>query len=271
MKMIDTHCHIQFDAYDDDRDAVVVSCEEKEIGMIIVGCDEESSRKAIDLVSSFPKEKQLWCAVGQHPTDTGKPFDYKTFFDLARSSKKVVAVGECGLDYYHLPKEEKERATGIEKQKDLFFQHLNLAHELHLPLIIHCRDAHDDLTEMLIHRYTTASAHPGHHEGREHGVLHCFTGTARDAQSYLDLGFLISFTGILTFTDQYDEVVRAVPLEKMLIETDSPFLTPVPHRGKRNSPEYVEYVAKRIAEIKEVSFDEVACATTENARRLFAL
>jgi TatD DNase family protein len=271
MKMIDTHCHIQFDAYDDDRTAVVSSCKEKEVGLIVVGCDLDSSRKALDLVSSFPSEYEAWCTVGQHPTDTGEPFDYKTCFELARSSKKVVAIGECGLDYYHLPEEGKDRAVGIEKQKDLLFQHLNLAHEVSLPLIIHCRDAHDDMIDMLVHRFTTASVHPGHHEGREHGVLHCFTGTARDAQGYLDLGFMISFTGIITFTNQYDDVVRTVPFEKMLIETDAPFLAPVPHRGKRNSPEYVEYVARRIAEIKEVSFDDVVRATTENARRLFGL
>jgi len=124
---------------------------------------------------------------------------------------------------------------------------------------------------MLLQRFSTASLHPGHHEGRAFGVLHCFTGTIRDAQSYLDLGFLISFTGIVTFTDQYDDVIRAVPLEKMLIETDAPFLTPAPHRGKRNSPEYVEYVARRIAEIKDISFEDVARITTENAERLFGL
>ena len=271
MKLIDTHCHIQFDAYDDDRAAVASMCEEKETGLIIVGCDEKSSRQAIDFVLSFPIEKEIWCSVGQHPTDAGELFDYKTYLDLARLSKKVVAIGECGLDYYHVSKDEKERADEIEKQKDLFFQHLNLSHELNLPLIIHCRDAHDDMIESLLHRYTTASIHPGHHEGREYGVLHCFTGTARDAQSYLDLGFLISFTGIITFSDQYDEVIRTVPLEKMLIETDAPFLTPAPYRGKRNSPAYVEYIAKRIAEIKEVSVEDVCDVTTENARRLFHL
>lgn len=270
MKIIDTHCHIQFDAYDPDRDDVIRKCHERNIGFLVVGCDEESSKKALELVGSLPKEREAWCTVGQHPTDTAKPFDYKTFYDLARSSKKVVAIGECGLDYYHLPKEEKEFTVQKEMQKDLFFQHLNLAHELHLPLIIHCRDAHEDMIEALMHRFTTASVHPHQHD-REFGVLHCFTGAVNDAQSYLDLGFCISFTGIVAFTKQYDDVVRLVPLEKILIETDSPFLAPPPHRGERNSPEYVEYVARRIGEIKDVPAEEVWRVTTENARRLFGI
>lgn len=275
MRIIDTHCHIQFDAYDGDRDTVISLCQEKEIGLMIVGCDEKSSRGALAIVEGTPRERELWCSVGQHPTDSGEPFNYETFLALAKSSKKVRAIGECGLDYYHLSKDEKERAAGIEKQKDLFFQHLNLSHELNLPLIIHCRDAHDDMIEMLVHRFTQLQSPRAGFTlpplEREHGVLHCFTGTARDAQSYLDLGFMISFTGIITFTDQYDEVVRTVPLEKILIETDAPFLAPVPHRGGRNSPEYVEYVARRIAEIKGVSSEEVTRITTENAMRLFGL
>lgn len=292
MRLIDTHCHIQFDAYDADRDDIIRKCHEKEIGLLVVGCDEESSRKALELVSSLPKEREAWCAVGQHPTDTGKPFDYKTFYDLARSSKKVVAIGECGLDYYRI---ENQESRIKEMQKDLFFQHLNLAHELHLPLIIHCRNAHEDMIEALMHRYRISHSEQSepacpvgresrvsqnhrdpsvaHRDdnAREHGVLHCFTGTAIDAQSYLDLGFMISFTGIVTFTKQYDDIVSLVPLEKMLIETDSPFLTPAPHRGQRNSPEYVEYVARRIGEIKGVPAEEVWRVTTENAKRLFGI
>lgn len=298
MRIIDTHCHIQFDAYDNDRDTVIASCQEKEIGLMIVGCDEKSSRDALAIVVEKMGADPIFCSVGQHPTDSGESFNYETFLDLAKSSKKVRAIGECGLDYYHLDG-IGDRVQGIEKQKDLFFQHLNLAHELNLPLIIHCRDAHDDMIEMLVHRYRfrhsqeanvipRSKTEESRNNGippfglddredvrddveREHGVMHCFTGTARDAQSYLDLGFMISFTGIITFTNQYDEVVRTVPLEKMMIETDAPFLAPVPHRGKRNRPEYVEYVARRIAEIKGVSSDEVAHATTENARRLFQL
>ena len=229
MRLIDTHCHIQFDAYDLDRDEVIRKCGEREIGLMIVGCDEKSSRDAVALAERI--EHDAWCSVGQHPTDSGEPFDYKIFLELAQSSKKVLAVGECGLDYYHVSKDENERREEIEKQKDLFFQHLNLAHELNLPLIIHCRDAHDDMIEMLVHRFGVqpekATGSPiksgmteNARDDKLKGVMHCFTGTVAQAQSYLDLGFLISFTGIITFAHQYDEVVRAVPLEKILIETD---------------------------------------------------
>lgn len=296
MPIIDTHCHIQFDAYDSDRDAVISSCKEKDIGLFVVGCDEKSSRDAVVLAET--RTGAVFCSVGQHPTDSEEPFAYKTFLALAKSSKKVRAIGECGLDYYHLPSasventarganSEKERELLIERQKELFFQHLNLSHELNLPLIIHCRDAHEDMIEMLMRHYgirhseakqmKTASGtnslceiEPGT-VFREHGVMHCFTGTTADAATYIDIGFMISFTGIITFTNQYDDVVRMVPLEKILIETDAPFLAPVPHRGKRNRPEYVEYVARRIAELKDVPCERVAETTTANAIRLFQL
>ncbi|MEK7618772.1 MAG: TatD family hydrolase [Patescibacteria group bacterium] len=265
MKFIDTHAHIQFAAYDDILDKVLADAAEHETGVIVVGCEQESSEAAVALVKDRPG---LWAAVGQHPTDTGLPFDIKKFRELAEY-EKVVAVGECGLDYYRLDGSEVLRLEVIEKQKELFEAQITLAHERNVPLIIHCRDAHPDMIAILLKRFSTPSSHP--HPPKEHGVLHCFTGTVADAQSYLDLNFLISFTGIITFADQYDDVVRRVPLEKMLIETDSPFLTPKPHRGKKNHPSYVRFVAERIAEIKGVSTDEVARQTTENARRLFHL
>lgn len=282
MKLIDTHCHVQFAAYDDIRETIIEEAAEKEVGMIVVGCEQESSAAAVKLVEN---KENMWASVGQHPTDTGLPFDIKAFRELAKS-KKVVAIGECGLDYYRIPRdeervtrneEEPKRREVIEKQKEMFMQQVELAHEVNLPLIIHCRDdstgssgpAHADMQAILMKRFSTPSSHP--HPPKEHGVLHCFTGGVADAISYLDLNFFISFTGIITFADQYDDVVRAVPLEKMLIETDSPFLTPVPHRGKKNHPSYVRFVAERIATLKSISVDEVARVTTENARRLFRL
>lgn len=264
MKLIDTHCHIQFDAYDDDREKVIEQCRDSKTGMIVVGCEYASSERAVALVQ---EGADMWAAVGQHPTDTSLPFDLKKFRELARG-KKVVAIGECGLDYYRI-QVIGDRLEVIGNQKRMFEWQIDLAHELHLPLIIHCRDAHDDMADILFKRFSSHSSHP--HPAPEHGVLHCFTGTVRDAQSYLDLNFLISFTGIITFADQYDDVVRHVPLEKMLIETDSPFLTPAPHRGKRNHPLYVKYVAERIAELKGVPVEQVCAQTTHNAKRLFKL
>ena len=264
VKLIDTHAHIQFAAYDDIREKVLADAAEHETGVIVVGCEQESSEAAVALVKDRPG---LWAAVGQHPTDTGLPFDIKKFRELAKA-QKVVAIGECGLDYYRI-QGIGERLDVIEKQKSMFEAQIGLAHEINLPLIIHCRDAYEDMVAILFKRFSTPSSHP--HPPKEHGVLHCFTGTVSEAQSYLDLNFLISFTGIITFADQYDDVVAHVPLEKILIETDAPFLTPKPHRGKKNHPSYVRFVAERIAEIKGISTDTVAAQTTENAIRLFRL
>lgn len=278
--LIDTHAHIQFSAYDEDRNAVFDQCKDEDVGMILVGCDYRSSVNAVEMARQR-KDSSVWASVGQHPTDTGIPFDRKQFCDLIKTSSRVVAIGECGLDYYRIPKQKREEAptenSSVDSrqaiqiaQKELMSEHLKLAHEFHLPLIIHCRDAHNDMIQMLIEHFTHGGKEPLE-QSREHGVMHCFTGTLAYAQSYLDLGFLISFTGIITFTKEYDEVVRGVPLGKILIETDSPFLTPVPYRGKKNNPVYVKYVARRIAEIKNISFEEVARQTTLNAQRLFSL
>ena len=266
--LIDTHAHIQFSQYDDDREKILRQCADEGVGMILVGCDYPSSKSALDLANQYHSQG-VWSAVGQHPTDTALPFDRKEFADLVKSSSNVVVIGECGLDYFHLPKDDSALSLQ-EKQKELFREHLLLAHESHLPLIIHCRDAHDDMIQLLTDYLARGGKEPLLQK-REHGVMHCFTSTLPYAQSYLDIGFLISFTGIITFTKQYDEVVAAVPLEKILIETDSPFLAPNPFRGKKNNPTYVKYVAQRIAEIKGLSPDEVARATTENAKRLFRL
>ncbi len=263
--LFDSHCHLQFHQYDEDRESIMADCKDRGMGLLIVGCDTKSSENAVVLAGSHTN---IWATVGIHPTDSAEGFDYKKMKALCASSQKVVAIGETGLDYFHLPKEEQARAEQIHTQKELFLAHIELAHELHLPLVIHSRDAHTDLLEILINRLTTPSAH-GSHPQKEFGVAHCFTGSVLEAQSYLDLGFLISFTGILTFTHDYDEVVRAVSLEKILIETDAPFLTPVPYRGKKNSPLYVEYVAKRIADIKGISYEDVVRATAENTKRLF--
>jgi TatD DNase family protein len=263
--LFDSHCHLQFPQYDSDRDAILTDCNDRDMGLVVVGCDFASSEDAIRLAHA---NANIWATVGIHPTDSAERFDNKKMKTLCVASKKVVAIGETGLDYFHLPKEESVRTEQIRVQKELFEAHIDLSHELGMPLVIHSRDAHQDLLAILINRFTTPSTH-GKHQVKEFGVAHCFTGTVLEAQAYLDIGFLISFTGILTFTHEYDAVVRAVPLKKILIETDAPFLSPVPHRGKRNNPLYVEYVARRIAEIKEISSDEVIQTTAENTKRLF--
>ncbi|MEK7103020.1 MAG: TatD family hydrolase, partial [Patescibacteria group bacterium] len=240
------------------RDAV-----ENNVAVLMPGCDWESSKKSVEIANTYP-DKPIWSAVGQHPTDTAENWDEDAYRQLAQSPK-VVAIGEIGLDYFHVPADAHERDSVIASQKEVLKKQLELAHEVGKPAIIHCRDSHNDLIDILLHQYGIWSG------DRERGVIHCFTGTLNDAKSYIDLGFLISFTGIITFTDQYDEIIHALPLEKIMIETDSPFLTPVPYRGKRNHPRYVEYVAKKIAEIRGVSVEDVANATRGNAERLFGV
>ncbi|MBI2484223.1 TatD family hydrolase [Candidatus Uhrbacteria bacterium] len=266
--LIDTHTHIQFGHYQEDREKLIKQCVSEHVGMILVGCEYESSLQAVDLARAY-HAYPVWAAIGQHPTDTAVPFHPEEFKALAKQSERVVAIGECGLDYFHLAHDATDDAQKV-RQKALFEAHLNLSSELSLPLIIHCRDAHDDMLQMLIAYFTRGGILPLE-QRREQGVMHCFTGTVEQARSYLDLGFLISFTGIITFARHYDDVVMATPLEKILIETDSPFLSPVPFRGKRNSPLYVKYVAERIACLKGMTVEHVAKQTTLNAQRLFGL
>lgn len=261
--LIDTHCHLNLEQYDAEYSTVIEEALTNNVGLIMPGCDLASSRKAVEIAHRYP-QKSIWAAIGQHPTDTAEHWDEHAYRDLADSSA-VVAIGEIGLDYFHVPADETERATMILAQKEVLNKQLDLAREVGKPVIIHCRDSHDDLIDLLVHRYGIWTGE------RERGVIHCFTGTLNDAKSYVDLGFLISFTGIITFTDQYDEIIKEIPITKIMVETDSPFLTPVPYRGKKNHPRYVEYVAKKIAQVKDISPEEVADATRANAERLFGI
>ena len=266
--LIDTHCHLNLGPYQDDYRDIIREALERGVAINNVGCDYQTSVRAVQIADEYA-DKMIWASVGQHPTDTDQPFNLQKFRALASSSEKVIAIGETGLDYFHL-----DKAGDVEYQKQqqklLFLEHAELAHELNLPIIIHCRDAHDDMIELLMHVYTTASVH-GPRPLKDRGVMHCFTGTALQAQSYIDLGFLISFPGIITFTDQYDDVVKMVPSDHFVVETDAPFLTPKPYRGQRNLPYYVEYTARRVAELRDMTIDEVAETSTANAKRLFKI
>ena len=267
--LFDSHCHIQFEQYDADREELVNACQTAGVGGLCVGCDLESSRKAVEFAD---KHTNFWSSIGVHPTEWNAVFPRDEFGYLLKTSKKIVAIGETGLDYYRMSVDQSEEE--IEKlknnQQQLFRDHIQFAKEKNLPLIIHCRQSHEDVQKILKEQFTVI---PDliRDPVLKRGVLHCFSGTVEDAKKYLELGFYISFTGIITFAKQYDEVIHSVPLEKILIETDSPFLTPVPYRGKRNNPMYVEYVAKRISEIKNVSYEEVVDATWNNAKKLFSL
>lgn len=299
-RFIDTHCHVHFQAYKDDVDDVVRRSLDDGIGMITVGTQSTTSKNGIALAEKYDG---VWCTIGLHPNhlhrqefvdddemapdDKMRPlvaietdgvkiktreehFDPEYYRALVRHPK-VVAIGEFGLDYYRLPPN-----VDIEKlkhdQADAVRMQLRFATETDKPVVIHCRDG-SDVPSASAHADQAALIEEEIARGglKRRGVIHCFTGTATEAARYGELGFLVSITGIVTFGKNVQEMVRAVPLEQIMLETDAPYLTPLPYRGKRNEPRYVEYVAQKIAELKGVSVDEVATITTSNAARLFGL
>lgn len=266
LKFFDAHCHVQLSQFDADREEVLKRMEDGRFGGVIIGTDFASSREAVELAES---REFLWAAIGLHPHDNiEEEFDMVSYRELA-TDPKVVAIGECGLDYFRSGTTAEERDV----QKKKFVAQIELALEVDKPLVIHCRDplrvaegeasAHDDMLAIL-KEYT--SAHPNLKV-----IIHFFTGTGELAQQYLDLGCCLSFPGPITYTDMYDESIRVAPLDKILSETDSPFAAPVPFRGKRNEPVYVEEVVKKIAAIKGLSADEMAARILENSKKIFGI
>ncbi len=254
--LFDSHCHLHFSQFDKDREEVINRLKSAGIKVVNVGTNLEDSKKAVDLAKKYPG--QMWASVGLHPNDAPNvDFNYESFKKWAKD-ESVVAIGECGLDYFRTPNSGAQL-----KQKEIFIKHIELARELSLPLIIHARakkndDAYLDVLQML-KEYNLA------------GVSHFFAGAKETAKKFLDLGFYISFAGPITFANQYKELVEYVPIDKILIETDAPFAAPAPHRGERNEPAYVEFAARKIAEWKNLSFEETARQTAENALKLFRI
>ncbi len=246
---IDTHAHLNFDAYDADRDEVIKRMLVENIQCINVGTSFETSKSAVELAE---KQEGFYAAIGLHPTDVDEPFNATKYRELAKS-KKVVAIGEIGLDYFRKP-----NSTQKEKQKEIFIQQLDLARELGLPVILHCRMAHDEVIEIL------------KVSGENKGVVHCFTGTWQQAQKYIAMGFYLGINGII-FKFNIDEVIKNVNLDKLLLETDCPYLTPPAAPEKRNEPLFMKYTIQKIAELRGVSVEEVCQKTTENARNLFKI
>lgn len=250
--MIDTHAHLDFPEYDEDREAMIARAWAAGLTAIVtIGTDLERSRRAVALAESDPR---IHAAVGLHPHEAAK---LDTEFDaLAEAARhpRVVAIGETGLDYYY-----PEPAPAL--QHEAFRRQIGLARALGLPVIVHSRDAHDDVLRILAE------------EGPVEGVMHCFSADARVAEAALALGLHISFSGTVTFKNAAvtKEVARRVPLERLLIETDCPFLSPHPFRGQRNEPARVVLVAEEIARLRDLSVEALARRTEENARRLFRL
>jgi TatD DNase family protein len=249
---IDTHCHLNFKAFEGDYDATIMRAKSLRVEKIInVGSNFKTSKKAIDIAS---QNDGVYATIGLHPIHI-KDEEFDAEFEKLVQDKKVVAIGETGLDYYY-SKDDKE------KQKEVFEKHIKLANVSGKPIILHNRDAGEDLLSML----TAQGQLPK-------GVMHCFSENWEFAQVILDMGFLISFTGIITFSKNYEiyKVIENTPLEKIMIETDSPYLTPEPYRGKRNEPAFVIEVAKKIAAIKKIPLEKVAEQTSKNAIELFKL
>ena len=260
--LIDTHAHLDFSKFDGDRPAVVKRARAAGVSEIVnVGTDLVSSRRAVDLAEEY---EVVYAAVGVHPHGA-KALDGATLEELRELAQrpKVVAVGEIGLDYYRnlSPRDAQRRA---------FRAQLAWAAKLGKPVIIHDRDAHDEILQTLS---TWAAGLENSRLTGRLGVLHTFSGDLEMAQKAIDLGFYISISGPVTYRNarQLPEIVRALPLDRLLVETDCPFLAPEPHRGKRNEPAYTRLVAERLAKLKGIPFDDLARATTANARRLFEL
>lgn len=261
---IDTHCHLNLDAFNEDYKEAIGRAKTVGVGMVInVGADYKSSKRAVDMAKEFTN---VYATVGMHP-DGIRPeqsrragdsrdefYNEKKYADLLYS-KKVVAIGEIGLDYT-IPQFDKS------SQIELFKKQIDLAIKYEKPIVIHCREAYSDMIEVL-----------KSYEKLPKTVMHCYVGSLFDAKIFLEMGLYLSFTGIITFNknEELNEVIKYAPIDKIMIETDAPWLAPVPHRGHRNEPAFVVEVAKKIAELKGISLSEVETQTTKNALDFFAL
>jgi len=257
-KLFDIHSHLNFPDFDDDRENIIKKMRDEGIFTITVGVNKETSKSAKEIADI---NENIFASVGLHPTDKStqggleSDWDYEYYKGLARQPK-VVAIGECGIDLFRRDKSD------IKRQENLFRKHVELAVEVDKPLMIHCREAHSEVVKIL-------SSYSLIYGSKLRGNIHFFSGDWNIAQKYFALGFTISFSGVITFAREYDDVLLKSPLERIMIETDSPFVAPFPYRVKRNEPLYVKEIAKKIAEIRGISYDEVAEATTDNALRVF--
>ncbi|NLV90884.1 MAG: TatD family hydrolase [Firmicutes bacterium] len=252
--MVDTHVHLDDRRFDADRDQVLQRAWQAGVAFVVnVGADAASSQAAVRLAQ---QEARVYAAVGVHPHDASSYSpQVEALLRRLAGEQKVVAIGEIGLDYYY---DNSPR----DRQREVFVEQIELALELDLPIVIHSRDAQQDTLEIL-RRYA----------GRARGLMHCFSGSYETAKVCLDLGYYLAFGGSITFKNarRLAEIVKQVPLERMLLETDCPYLTPVPHRGKRNEPCYVTFVAEKVAELKGIDVAEVASVTTQNAKDVFGI
>ena len=264
MKYFDAHSHVQFTAYDADRAEVLERMQNAEVGGLVVGVNFATSEAAISLVQNIPS---LWATVGLHPNDTqNSDFNVSEYEELIQNPK-VVGIGECGLDYYR-PLDVTHEV--VRRQKEVFEAHIELAVKYEKPLMIHSRpskgsqDAYLDTIDML-------ASKKKEYGDRLKGDMHFFVGGVDEARKFLELDFSMSYTAVLTFARDYDEVVRFLPLTHLLTETDSPYVAPAPNRGKRNEPTAVRDVVRQMADIRGQNEEEVREAILGNAARIFRI
>lgn len=278
--LIDTHAHVNFNAFKSDADEVIRRSLDNNIWIINVGSQYSTSKRAVEIAEKY--SEGVYAAVGLHPihlssgifktkVDTEEiefqtkeeNFDYKKYKELAMS-KKVVAIGEIGFDYWYRPKTKVKLTEFKNRQKEEFLKQVDLARELDLPVIFHCRVAHEELINILNTEYKIPNT-------GLRGVMHCFTGTMEDAQKYMEMGFYIGFNGLIFKMDWWDDIIKKIPIEKILVETDCPYLVPFRAGSQRNEPIFVKYVIERIAELKGISPEKVSEITTKNAKELFGI
>lgn len=285
---VDTHGHVSFAAFKADADEVLRRALEGGVRVIMPGTQYETSKKAVEMAGKYGEG--VHAAVGLHPihlaekrrvdrlevqsqegegeawetfATKGEEFSLEKYRELAKQ-EKTVAIGECGLDYYYEPKGREKREALRSKQKSVLAQQVRLAQELGLPVIFHCRKAHEDLIAFL-----------SPHQGKVRGVVHCYTGDVKQAERFYDMGLFFGFNGLIlkkvpALPDPKD-IISAIPLERIVLETDSPYLAPPQAGRERNEPLFVKYVAEEIARIKKIPVEKVAEATTKNAENLFSL
>ena len=278
-KLIDTHGHVNFNAFRDDGEETIKRALDAGVGIIMPGSQIDTSKRAVEYAEKL-NHPYIRAAIGLHPIHLEdvevddsevegqakfhtrkEEFRRAAYEDLLKSSDKIVAVGEIGLDYWRLPEDEKELEFYKERQIDTLNSQLDLALDYEKPAIVHCRKAHDDLLSIVeSHGITNAIRPPG--------VVHCYTGNKNQLNAFLALGWYIGYNGII-FKLNLDSVIKETPLDRILLETDSPYLTPPNAGTERNEPIFVKHVAEKIAEIKQVSFEEVSRQTTDNTKRVF--
>ncbi len=285
--LIDTHAHLNFNAYKADSEEVIKRTLENDIWVINIGTKYETSKKAVEIAEKY--ERGVYAAIGLHPIHLNaglvkmkldqeetafnsreESFDYEKYKELVHSTgsgqakSKVVAIGEIGLDYYWKPKTRRKLELFKEKQREALLKQLDLAYELNLPVIFHCRMAHKDLINLL---KENPEIRP------QKAVAHGFVGNLEELKEYLNFGYYIGFNGIIFKSIEgivFEENIESTPLDKILIETDCPYLTPPQIEG-RNEPLYLKYIVEKIAKIKNISYEEIAEITTKNAKKLFNL